>query len=52
MTDEQKLELLELLFDVEDAYVAFTANGRDYYPQLARARKQVSDFVESLACSR
>ena len=52
MTDEQKLELLELLFEVEDAYVTFMANGRNYYPQLARARKQVSDFVSSLVCSR
>lgn len=52
MTDEQKLELLELLFEVEDAYVAFVDNGWDYYPQVARARKQVSDFVESMTCSR
>lgn len=51
MTDEQKLELLGLLFEVEDAYASFIANGGDYYLQLAQVRKQVIDFVESLACS-
>ena len=52
MTDEQKLQLLELLFEDEDAYADFMAKGRDYYPQLAQARKRIIDLVESLVCSR